>query len=483
MMKVPEHQPTHACSGPRIFCRSSLSLSPFHRTLSSCLLSVNEHASPSGVAQKTQILAVGWLAATVGVMLLRFCPWLIARWTWTRGLLAWGKLATKDPTTAHRAHIPKRSVLCCVYAFEGRARSHDGRWFWHFYLIGSLVCAAQTASLFTSSKNMLQVLFERLEEWLPAVFRAPKACTPSSSSVHLLALALLHCQLARRLAECLLVLRPSPATMHVGHYAVGVGFYLAFTASLFADCDVGECASTLSRAHFLEPPASLTTEPDVKAASLGDLVSLRVVFAVLLFACASYNQFLCHRILANLRRGTKNASQYSVPRYSTICMRNRLPLCAIYSSQVSEATGLHTCAAHTTLPKSSSTQRSPWYGESSHTYSRTHNLSISYMHFVLTRPLPVLMQLLPENAAVLSAVVFVAANLTHTALLVGGIHSFFQYSPFPHDMSPIFSLYFSLCICRLAIGTPSPAGRLCSPVFSEFHPKCLFSRPGPKGEK
>eukprot|EP00048_Salpingoeca_helianthica_P010874 m.155641 g.155641 ORF g.155641 m.155641 type:complete len:294 (+) comp15146_c8_seq1:1469-2350(+) len=269
----------------------------------------------------SSLLACGWLVVTVGVGVLRFAPSFFSQSPWTRGLLTWGKLATKEKKQSTlKLHVPKR-------------------WFWHFYFVGSLVCLFQLASFsLLPAGGAFQNLFDLLAHVLPV--SAPTACSPQSSTLHFLALALLQTQLARRLIECLLLMRASPATMHFGHYVVGLAFYLAFALSLFSDC-----------------------QPDVRVITMSDIGSVHVALVVTLFLYASYHQFLCHHILASLRSNDKSSSSYGIPRgdwFQWVC-------CPHYLAEI-----------------------------------------LIYLSFAL---------LLPSNAAVVLASLFVAANLTHSALL------------------------------------------------------------------
>ncbi|KAI9591290.1 3-oxo-5-alpha-steroid 4-dehydrogenase, partial [Syncephalis fuscata] len=92
----------------------------------------------------------------------------------------------------------------------------------------------------------------------------------------------------RRYYECVFVEKPSlTARMHVGHYIVGVSYYIV------------TCTATWC--YFSMNPST----------SIG----LRHLLSVCLFTYASLHQYRCHSILAQLRStsSASNSSSYSIP--------------------------------------------------------------------------------------------------------------------------------------------------------------------------
>ncbi|KAF9274657.1 Steroid 5 alpha-reductase 3 [Mortierella alpina] len=93
-------------------------------------------------------------------------------------------------------------------------------------------------------------------------------------------------QVLRRWYESWFVERPSPrATMHIGHYLVGITFYAAMAPCIWIDAydswiRTGEQGNS-------EPPSRYW--------------NVRCAFGLILFIWGSWHQYKCHVILANLR--------------------------------------------------------------------------------------------------------------------------------------------------------------------------------------
>lgn len=52
-----------------------------------------------------RMASAGWIAGSLGVLLMRLAPGLFAASPWTRGILAWGKLT---PNSKNPCQVPKR---------------------------------------------------------------------------------------------------------------------------------------------------------------------------------------------------------------------------------------------------------------------------------------------------------------------------------------------------------------------------------------
>ncbi|KAJ1927335.1 hypothetical protein IWQ60_003005 [Tieghemiomyces parasiticus] len=127
--------------------------------------------------------------------------------------------------------------------------------------------------------------------------------TIPASAVFVLILFQIH--LMRRLFECYFVQRPSASRMHMGHYLLGISFYLVTCPALILDTIQATIVSAERRAPVLREPAAWYI--DTATTSLPYTTgfgSWTVLLGAALFTYAAYHQFCCHRILARLRAGT-----------------------------------------------------------------------------------------------------------------------------------------------------------------------------------
>jgi 3-oxo-5-alpha-steroid 4-dehydrogenase 3 len=107
------------------------------------------------------------------------------------------------------------------------------------------------------------------------------------------ALFLLMIQTSRRFAECLFIQNNSNSTMHVGHYLVGLSFYIVTSLAVWID-------------FGLEKRVDWNWTREV-----------RITLGIVLFVWASRRQYQSHVLLANLRSQRQNPLQsrvYSLPR-------------------------------------------------------------------------------------------------------------------------------------------------------------------------
>lgn len=125
----------------------------------------------------------------------------------------------------------------------------------------------------------------------------------------ILALAMQTFQVARRFFECLYISVFSDSQMHLLHYVVGYFFYTwtgPTILSQFATC-------TQTKQCFFSDSLSLT------GGNMDSVVGFQLrwyhLCGLLLFGYASYHQYKCHVILANIRTGHgSNVPQYSLPK-------------------------------------------------------------------------------------------------------------------------------------------------------------------------
>lgn len=118
---------------------------------------------------------------------------------------------------------------------------------------------------------------------------------------------LLTIQMARRLWESLVILKPSDALMHSGHYLVGFAFYgcTGLAVWIEASGDIGRCLTGS------DSDRGLCSWEQVKTT----LKATQVIFGIALFFYASIQQYRSHRVLASLRKEGPIAGKptYSLP--------------------------------------------------------------------------------------------------------------------------------------------------------------------------
>ncbi|KAI9286312.1 3-oxo-5-alpha-steroid 4-dehydrogenase-domain-containing protein [Umbelopsis sp. AD052] len=235
-------------------------------------------------------------------------------------VLAYGKLSeTADrPTSKLSLWISQQTV--------------PKAWFSHFYWIGflfALWCDLEVGLLLWKHEKGPIVS-------LLAHFDTPDFANTQPAIICLLSLCLITLHIGRRLYEVNIVQRPSrQARMNITHYFIGIGFYgsMVFAAWLEGAANLGVWESSS------QPITLLDTH---------QLLRPHVIFAIILFAYASWHQYVCHRILANIRMKARpstsaaSSSIYQIPRgdwfervvcphyladiliYVSLCILNRL---------------------------------------------------------------------------------------------------------------------------------------------------------------
>ena len=161
-------------------------------------------------------------------------------------------------------------------------------WFTHFYIL-SLVCSFTTLTTLYYFPWYYEETIKRNTNIEVAAFCA-----------HLMLL-----QSLRRLFECIFVHRSSTSRMWIGHYAIGMAFYLATNLAI-----------------WIEQLTFAPTIPGVKERST--LWTWRTILCTLLFLTASIKQNKYHRYLASLQKYTlpsEHAFRYVIaPHYTMECV-------------------------------------------------------------------------------------------------------------------------------------------------------------------
>ena len=174
---------------------------------------------------------------------------------------------------------------------------HD--WFLHFYIVSTAMSIFWLQEIYRSGK------------WLGSIASREAPHEPSMTSTQLIVTwSLMSLQSFRRLYESLAFLRPSTASMWIGHYLVGIAFYLAINISVWIEA----------------LPIRLTHELWDTEQSLLSLkhVPYRLCFCSLIFLLASTVQHHTHVYLSKLEKYTLPVlypfDQIISPHYTAECM-------------------------------------------------------------------------------------------------------------------------------------------------------------------
>ncbi|ETI27690.1 hypothetical protein G647_00139 [Cladophialophora carrionii CBS 160.54] len=161
-------------------------------------------------------------------------------------------------------------------------------WFTHFYVL-SLVCSLTTLSTFCYYEYYHQATIKQNPDLVTAAFCA-----------HLMLL-----QGLRRLLECVYVTQNGTSRMWVGHYTIGMAFYIVTNVAIWIE-------------QLWRPPSSpATAEPSI-------LWTWKTILCTVVFFGASERQSRYHQYLSSLKKYSlpeKYAFQYLIaPHYTMECV-------------------------------------------------------------------------------------------------------------------------------------------------------------------
>ncbi|KIW73893.1 hypothetical protein PV04_01974 [Phialophora macrospora] len=161
-------------------------------------------------------------------------------------------------------------------------------WFTHFYVL-SLVCSLTILSTFYYH-----------EYYHEATIKQNPNLETAALCAHLMLL-----QGLRRLLECVYVTQDSASRMWIGHYTIGMAFYIITNVAIWIE-------------HLCQPlPTSLI-------ATERSALWTRKILCTVVFLCASERQNRYHRHLSSLKKYTlpeKHAFQYLIaPHYTMECV-------------------------------------------------------------------------------------------------------------------------------------------------------------------
>jgi len=159
-------------------------------------------------------LRISFVATSASVLIARNIPVL------RRTFIPYGKTRTGKQPTSNSVLRNLADITVPKY------------WFWHYYLVSvslSLFWVAQFAICTRGNRNCLF-------SWLAAL--DGRCC---------ILWAMMAVQGGRRLYESVCVQKSSSAKMWIGHYVVGVVFYIAMSLTVFAEASARPIGSTLMR--------------------------------------------------------------------------------------------------------------------------------------------------------------------------------------------------------------------------------------------
>ncbi|KAK2050536.1 3-oxo-5-alpha-steroid 4-dehydrogenase [Colletotrichum somersetense] len=165
-------------------------------------------------------------------------------------------------------------------------------WFMHFY-VASVASSVFWAWQYLQGGSAIISIAEQ----------QAASGTPSTSFEQMvLVWALMALQGARRLYECLFVMKPGSSKMWFVHWLLGLGFYLCMGVSVWVDVALRE-----------------TTKPD-----FGRLLSSTTIVGMATYLYGWTNQHLCHKYLASLKKYSlpdRGLFRYLVcPHYTCECL-------------------------------------------------------------------------------------------------------------------------------------------------------------------
>ncbi|SMR51890.1 unnamed protein product [Zymoseptoria tritici ST99CH_3D1] len=231
------------------------------------------------------LLRGSYLSAALLVLLISSIPPLRTRF------LAYGPRAAKAKTEAPEAQSkswPAYDALLDIAAKICVPHS----WFTSFYAV------SVSLSLFWAS----EVVFQGPAFRTVAQHLAHRQCTMSFEQVAVIWL-MMFIQGSRRLYECLVLSAPSKSKMWIGHWALGILFYVATSVAVWVE------GSAALQAHSFS-----TKDLTIKGPSI------RTCIGILIFILASGVQHDCHAYLASLKKPRRTAKgemkvEYRLPEH------------------------------------------------------------------------------------------------------------------------------------------------------------------------
>ncbi|EME48490.1 hypothetical protein DOTSEDRAFT_141569 [Dothistroma septosporum NZE10] len=164
-------------------------------------------------------------------------------------------------------------------------------WFTSFYAVSSILSLLWAAELLVKGPG-----FRAIAQYVPDGSRSMTFQQVMVVWVMMLA------QGSRRLYECMVIAKPSSSEMWVGHWALGIFFYVATSVAVWVEGSlIALKHAPTARDFAIDPP------------------SLRTFVGVMMFILASGLQHDCHAYLASLKdkksSSGKDKSAYRLPKH------------------------------------------------------------------------------------------------------------------------------------------------------------------------
>lgn len=227
-----------------------------------------------------RVIRAFFILSSLAMLMVRLTPALADRF------LAYG---ARDQTSRHgkdaipSARHPPRSVGIQILDYMATFDVPHS-WFTHFYVV-SVACSILCLCIFHYGGYI-----PSQDQYLP-----------------LLTSVLMLIQGSRRLLECLFLTKPSASRMWIGHYLIGLLFYLFTNISIWIE--------HINPSDVTKPRTIQTSNP---------LTIILIPIYCLLFIYASYTQYTYHRYLFSLRKYTlpnlHGTQTIIAPHYNAECM-------------------------------------------------------------------------------------------------------------------------------------------------------------------
>lgn len=232
-----------------------------------------------------------YLLSSLAILLVHLTPALANRF------LAYGARANLEANSAIVKKPAKQTQKAVGIKFldDLATLTVPHSWFIHFYIL-SVSCSIVFLSVFY------------YHDYHDTAIKHSQNLEIAAFTSHLMLL-----QGLRRFLECIYVTRISTSRMWIGHYAIGMAFYLVTNLAIWVD-------------HFDFNPATETQKPRLRSSDTeqpGILWTWKTAICTLLFFAASEQQNFYHKYLSSLEKYTlpkKHAFRYIIaPHYTVEC--------------------------------------------------------------------------------------------------------------------------------------------------------------------
>ena len=238
------------------------------------------------------LLYAFFLLSSLLIVAIYFLPPLRFRF-----LLYGARSSTADPNI----HTTKQHTAIDIILDTIAAIRVPHSWFTHFYLLSTALSAIWLGQIFSPHDARLRIpIIARIT----SSHGEPSMTLPQAYLVSIL----IAVQSLRRLAECISFQSSSKSTMWIGHYGLGLLFYVAINMSIWVETQpVFNLQSTSRTIHQI--PAHGAFNPTSVPTSTSLYSALKMSTSIAIFLLASITQHLVHAHLASLPK----SPNYTLP--------------------------------------------------------------------------------------------------------------------------------------------------------------------------